>query len=180
MTNAPIIEARELHTYYGASHILHGVDFSVRAGESIGLMGRNGMGKTTLIRALVGHVPPRRGDVRINGRVMTNTAPYLIARQGIAYVPEGRGIFPNLTVRENLLLATRVGASGRQDWTLDRVLDTFPRLTERLAHGLESVYARLVRRRQDQIRARPVDRRALVPASVGFFQGINANLDRKK
>jgi branched-chain amino acid transport system ATP-binding protein len=135
MTNAPIIEARELHTYYGASHILHGVDFSVRAGESIGLMGRNGMGKTTLIRALVGHVPPRRGDVRINDRVMTNTAPYLIARQGIAYVPEGRGIFPNLTVRENLLMAARVGASGRQDWTLDRVLDTFPRLTERLAHG---------------------------------------------
>jgi branched-chain amino acid transport system ATP-binding protein len=66
---------------------------------------------------------------------MTNTAPYLIARQGIAYVPEGRGIFPNLTVRENLLMAARVGASGRQDWTLDRVLDTFPRLTERLAHG---------------------------------------------
>ena len=135
MTNAPIIEARELHTYYGASHILHGVDFSVRAGESIGLMGRNGMGKTTLIRALVGHVPPRRGHVRINGRVMPNTAPYLIARQGIAYVPEGRGIFPNLTVRENLLMAARIGATGRQDWTLDRVLDTFPRLTERLAHG---------------------------------------------
>ena len=114
----PIIEAHELHTYYGASHILHGVDFSVRAGEAIGLMGRNGMGKTTLIRALVGHVPPRRGDVRINGRMMTNTAPHLIARQGIAYVPEGRGIFPNLTVRENLLMAARVGASGRQDWTL--------------------------------------------------------------
>ena len=93
MTQAPIIEARELHTYYGASHILHGVDFSVRAGEAIGLMGRNGMGKTTLIRTLVGHVPPRSGEVRINGRVMTNTAPYVIARQGIAYVPEGRSIF---------------------------------------------------------------------------------------
>ena len=135
MTQAPIIEARELHTYYGASHILHGVDFSVRAGEAIGLMGRNGMGKTTLIRTLVGHVPPRRGEVRINGRVMTNAAPYRIARQGIAYVPEGRGIFPNLTVRENLLMAARVGASGRHDWTFDRVLDTFPRLAERLAHG---------------------------------------------
>jgi branched-chain amino acid transport system ATP-binding protein len=135
MTNAPIIEARELHTYYGASHILHGVDFCVRAGEAIGLMGRNGMGKTTLIRTLVGHVPPRSGEVRINGRVMTNTAPYRIARQGIAYVPEGRSIFPNLTVKENLLMAARAGASGRHEWTFNRILDTFPRLAERLAHG---------------------------------------------
>jgi branched-chain amino acid transport system ATP-binding protein len=135
MTNAPIIEARELHTYYGASHILHGVDFSVRAGEAVGLMGRNGMGKTTLIRTLVGHVPPRRGDVRVNGRVMTNAAPHLLARQGIAYVPEGRGVFPNLTVKENLLLAARRGADGHYEWTFDRVLDSFPRLAERLTHG---------------------------------------------
>jgi branched-chain amino acid transport system ATP-binding protein len=135
MTNTPIIEARELHTYYGASHILHGVDFSVRAGEAVGLMGRNGMGKTTLIRTLVGHVPPRRGAVRINGRVMTNAAPHLIARQGIAYVPEGRGVFPNLAVKENLLMAAHRGADGRHEWTLDRVLDTFPRLAERLTHG---------------------------------------------
>src|SRR5882724_12547873 len=105
MTNAPMIEAHELHTYYGASHILHGVDFSVRAGEAVGLMGRNGMGKTTLIRTLVGHVPPRRGEVKINGRVMTAAPPHLIAREGIAYVPEGRGIFANLSVRENLIMA---------------------------------------------------------------------------
>jgi branched-chain amino acid transport system ATP-binding protein len=118
MNNTPIIDARELHVYYGASHILHGVDFLVRAGEAVGLMGRNGMGKTTLIRALLGHVKPRRGEVRINGRVMTDAEPHLIARQGIAYVPEGRGIFPNLTVRENLLMAARP-----------------PRLAERLSHG---------------------------------------------
>ena len=135
MSSAPIIEARELHTYYGASHILHGVDFSVRAGEAVGLMGRNGMGKTTLIRTLVGHVPPRRGEVKINSQVMTHAAPHLIARQGIAYVPEGRGVFPNLTVKENLLMAAHHGADGHHEWTLDRVLDTFPRLGERLNHG---------------------------------------------
>jgi len=135
MTDTPIIDARELNTYYGASHILHGVDFAVRAGETIALMGRNGMGKTTLIRSLVGHVPPRRGQVMINGQNMTRAAPHLIARQGIAYVPEGRGIFPNLTVKENLVMAARPGAKGRREWTYERVLETFPRLKERLWHG---------------------------------------------
>jgi branched-chain amino acid transport system ATP-binding protein len=135
MTGAPIVEARELHAYYGASHILHGVGFAVRAGEAVGLMGRNGMGKTTLIRSLVGHVPPRRGQVVINGQDMTGAAPHLIARQGIAYVPEGRAIFPNLTVRENLVMAARAGANGQRDWTYERVLETFPRLKERLSHG---------------------------------------------
>ena len=131
----PIIEARELHTYYGASHILHGIDFSVRAGEAVGLMGRNGMGKSTLIRSLVGHVPPRRGEVEINGRIMTRAAAHLIARQGIAYVPEGRGIFSNLTVKENLIMAARPAPSGQRDWDYQRVLETFPRLAERLSHG---------------------------------------------
>ena len=135
MTDASIIDARGLHSFYGASHILHGIDFSVSAGEAVGLMGRNGMGKTTLIRTLIGHVEPRRGEVKINGRVMTGAAPHLIARQGIAYVPEGRGIFPNLSVRENLIMAARVGPNGRRDWTYERVLDTFPRLSERLSLG---------------------------------------------
>jgi len=135
MTDSPIIEARELHSYYGASHILHGVDFTVRAGEAVGLMGRNGMGKTTLIRSLTGHVSSRRGEIKINGRMMTRAAPHLIARQGIAYVPEGRGIFANLTVKENLVMAARPGAHGKRDWTLARVLQTFPRLAERLTHG---------------------------------------------
>ena len=135
MTDTPIIDARGLHSFYGASHILYGVDFSVRAGEAVGLMGRNGMGKTTLIRTLIGHVEPRRGEVKINGRVMTDAPPHLIARQGIAYVPEGRGIFPNLSVRENLIMAARVGSNGRRDWTYERVLETFPRLRERLSLG---------------------------------------------
>jgi len=135
MNDTPIIDARELHVYYGASHILHGVSFFLRAGEAIGLMGRNGMGKTTLIRALLGHVKPRRGEVRINGRVMTHAEPHLISRQRIAYVPEGRGIFRNLTVRENLLMAARPSANGKSGWTYERVLETFPRLAERLSHG---------------------------------------------
>jgi branched-chain amino acid transport system ATP-binding protein len=135
MTDTPIIDARGLHSFYGVSHILHGVDFSVRAGEAVGLMGRNGMGKTTLIRTLIGHVEPRRGEVKINGHLMTAAPPHLIARQGIAYVPEGRGIFPNLSVRENLIMAARIGPKGRRDWTYERVVETFPRLRERLSLG---------------------------------------------
>ena len=131
----PIIEARELHSYYGASHILHGVNFTVRAGEAVGLMGRNGMGKTTLLRTLLGHLPPRRGEVRINGKTMTGAAPHLVARQGIAYVPEGRGIFPNLSVKENLVMAAQSRAQGQSNWTYELVLKIFPRLAERLTHG---------------------------------------------
>lgn len=135
MMACPIIEAEGLHTYYGASHILHGINLIVRRGEAIGLMGRNGMGKTTLIRTLVGQIAPRHGAIKINGRVMTQAAPYLMARQGIAYVPEGRGIFPNLSVRENLIMMARPGPNGQCDWTYERVLQTFPRLAERLSHG---------------------------------------------
>ena len=131
----PIIEARGLHTYYGASHVLQGVDVSLQAGEVVGLMGRNGMGKTTLLRTLLGQIPARRGTVKINGKNMTGAAPHRIAREGIGYVPEGRGIFPNLSVRENLRMAARPGASERNGWTFERVLEIFPRLTERLDHG---------------------------------------------
>lgn len=135
MADVPIIEARELHTYYGASHILRGIYFAARQGEAIGLMGRNGMGKTTLIRTLVGLVRPRRGEIWINGREMTHAPAYEIARQGIAYVPEGRGIFPNLSVRENLLIAARIPKEGRPAWTYERVLETFPVLAKRLQLG---------------------------------------------
>ena len=90
----------------------------MRRGETVGLMGRNGMGKTTLLRSLLGLVRPRAGEVRIAGADMTQAAPYAIARMGIAYVPEGRGIFPNLSVRENLVMAARAGRGGRRDWTL--------------------------------------------------------------
>ena len=130
-----VLEARELHAYYGASHILHGVDFRVELGETVGLLGRNGMGKTTLIRSMLGLVKPRAGEVFVRGTPMTGAEPFLIARQGIAYVPEGRGIFPNLTVRENLVMAARAGVDGRRQWNYERVLHTFPRLAERLDHG---------------------------------------------
>ena len=130
-----LLDARELHAYYGASHILHGVDFHLDRGETVGLVGRNGMGKSTLIRSMLGLVKPRRGEVWVCGNRMTGAEPYRVARQGIAYVPEGRGIFPNLTVRENLVMAARAGPGGRCDWTYERVLSTFPRLAERLAHG---------------------------------------------
>jgi len=130
-----LIEARGIHAYYGASHVLHGVDLVLNRGEAVGLMGRNGMGKTTLLRTMLGFVRPREGAVRIMGRDATRTAPHRIARMGLAYVPEGRGIFPNLTVRENLVMAARAGVAGRRDWTLERVLATFPRLAERIGHG---------------------------------------------
>ena len=131
----PIIEARGLHTYYGASHVLQGIDLTIHAGEAIGLMGRNGMGKTTLLRTLLGQVPARRGEVKINGKNMTRAAPHLIALEGVGYVPEGRGIFPNLTVRENLIMAARPGRDGEREWNYERVLEVFPRLAERLSHG---------------------------------------------
>ena len=135
MSEAPLLEARGIHTFYGPSHILHGIDVAVRRGETIALMGRNGMGKTTLLRSLLGLTPPRAGEVRVNGREMTSAKPHLVARQGIAFVPEGRGIFSTLSVREHLVMAARPGRNGRRDWTLGRVLDTFPRLAERLDLG---------------------------------------------
>ena len=130
-----LIQAQGLHTYYGESHILHGVDLEINAGESIGLLGRNGMGKSTLIRTVLGHVAATRGSITVRGKNCTRAQPHQVAKLGVAYVPEGRGIFPNLDVRENLLVASRPGFGGRQDWTYERVLETFPRLTERLSHG---------------------------------------------
>jgi branched-chain amino acid transport system ATP-binding protein len=133
--DTPLIQATGLHTHYGASHILRGVDFTVGQGQTIGLMGRNGMGKTTLLKSLMGIVKPSGGGVLIKGRPMTGAPTFEIAREGIAYVPEGRGIFGNLSVKENLVMSARAGTKGQRDWTYDRVLETFPRLAERLNHG---------------------------------------------
>ena len=138
-----LIDVKGLNTYYGASHILRGIDFHVARGETIGLMGRNGMGKSTLLKSIMGLVKPRSGAVAIMGQAMTGRAPYEIASMGIAYVPEGRGIFGNLSVVENLKMAARAGntpaarerARAGHDWHYERVLDTFPRLKERLGHG---------------------------------------------
>ncbi|MES2530143.1 MAG: ABC transporter ATP-binding protein [Pseudomonadota bacterium] len=130
-----MLQVESIHTYYGDSHILHGVDVEQAAATSLGLLGRNGMGKTTLIRTLMGYVRPASGRVLLDGRDVTGWTPEKMARQGIGYVPEGRGIFPNLSVRENLLMSARAGIDGRRAWTFDRVMTTFPRLTERLSHG---------------------------------------------
>lgn len=130
-----LIDARGLDTFYGASHVLRGVDFHVDRGETLGLMGRNGMGKSTLLKTLMGLVKPRAGTVEVKGRNMVGRPSYEVAQLGVAYVPEGRGIFGNLSVRENLVMAARAGTRGQRDWTYERVLDTFPRLKERLGHG---------------------------------------------
>jgi len=130
-----LLEVADLHARYGDSHVLRGVAVQVRRGRSLGLLGRNGMGKTTLIRTALGYVRASGGSVAWQGRAVTGAAPEKMARLGIGYVPEGRGIFPNLSVRENLVMCARAGADGRRDWTLERVLATFPRLAERLEHG---------------------------------------------
>ena len=130
-----MLSINDLNTYYGQAHILRGAGLELPAGTALGLLGRNGMGKTTLIRTLMGYVRPASGSVRWENREVTGWAPERMARLGIGYVPEGRGIFPNLSVRENLLMSARAGVDGKREWTEERVLATFPRLAERLGHG---------------------------------------------
>ena len=127
----PILDAREIHAWYGSSHVLHGVDLKIARGETVGLLGRNGMGKSTLIRTLLGHVAQREGQIRLFGEDFSRGRPHEVARRGVAYVPEGRGVFPNLTVRENLVMAARVATDPHRAWTYERVMQTFPRLAER-------------------------------------------------
>jgi len=131
---APILAAEGLHVRYGQSHILRGVSLAIRRGETVGLMGRNGMGKTTLIRALLGLVPASGGCIRVDGMDVGARPTYLRARAGIAYVPEGRGIFASLSVAENLAIAGRAAAGGAAGWTIEGVLELFPRLRSRLDH----------------------------------------------
>jgi branched-chain amino acid transport system ATP-binding protein len=128
------LEAEDIHAWYGSSHVLHGVDIQIKRHETIGLLGRNGMGKSTFIRTLLGHVHKREGRITIDGKNAMDLAPYQIARLGVAYVPEGRGIFPNLTVKENLLMSARPGRARQRPWSLERTLRTFPRLEERINH----------------------------------------------
>ena len=123
----PVLVAEGLHTFYGKSHILHGVGLEVREGEIVTLLGRNGAGKTTTLRSLVGLTPPRNGLVRIFGHTTTAWPPYRIAALGVGYVPEGRHIFPNLTVEENL----KVPLERPGPWTIARIHALFPRLAER-------------------------------------------------
>ena len=122
-----VLEAEGLHTFYGKSHILHGVGLEVREGEIVTLLGRNGAGKTTTLRSLVGLTHPREGAVRIFGHATTDWPPYRIAGLGVGYVPEGRRIFPNLSVEENL----KVPIEREGPWTVERIYGLFPRLAER-------------------------------------------------
>jgi branched-chain amino acid transport system ATP-binding protein len=124
-----MLEVRDLHAYYGKSHILQGVSFEVGEGEIVGLLGRNGVGRSTTIKAIMGDVPPQ-GSVRFRGEELAGLPPHEIARKGLGYVPENRDIFPGLTVRENLLLGMKsTRQAGR--WTFDEVFELFPLLRER-------------------------------------------------
>ena len=130
-----LLAVNHLEAFYGASQILHGIDLSVARGEQVALIGRNGMGKTTLLRSLMGLVADCRGDVSFAERSIRGAAPEGIARAGLALVPEGRGIFGSLTVEENLTMAARPGRDGRQAWTLARIYELFPRLHQRRGNG---------------------------------------------
>jgi len=125
------LEIRDLHAYYGGAHVLQGVDLAVGAGEAVSLVGRNGAGKTTTIAAIVGFVRPRAGRVSVHGQDLTGAAAHVIERAGVALVPQGRRVFSDLTVRENLVLAARPRAGG---WDEDRVIDLFPALGRRLGN----------------------------------------------
>jgi branched-chain amino acid transport system ATP-binding protein len=149
VTAEPLLALADVHTYYGDNHVLHGVSLAAPAGEVTALLGRNGMGKTTLIRSVIGFTPPRRGTVRFRGAEIQRLPSHVIARRGIGLVPQGRRIFPSLTVEEQLRVVTGGdgGASRRPvpgeggdggtsggGWTLDRVYALFPRLRERRGH----------------------------------------------
>lgn len=125
-----MLEVRDLHAYYGKSHILQGVDFSVGEGEIVSLLGRNGVGRSTTIKAIMGEVE-RTGSVRFKGRETIGMKPHQVAHSGLGYVPENRDIFPQLTVRENLILGMKSNKSGGR-WTMQDMFELFPRLKERV------------------------------------------------
>ena len=125
-----MLTVNEIHTYYGESHILQGVSLRVGRGEAVALLGRNGVGKSTTIKSIIGFTPPRRGQITLRGVELTHLPSYRTAQLGLGLVPQGRSIFPTLTVRENIMLAARPAAQG--GWTFERVLETFPPLRARL------------------------------------------------
>jgi branched-chain amino acid transport system ATP-binding protein len=129
-----ILEIAGLEAGYGQSQVLFGLDLKVGAGETASLLGRNGMGKTTTVRAIMGLTPPSGGSITFMGERIDGKAPDRIARMGLALVPEGRQIFPNLTVKENLVAFAANRAASAEPWTLDRVYAFFPRLAERAAN----------------------------------------------
>jgi branched-chain amino acid transport system ATP-binding protein len=127
-----ILEAEQIHTYYGTSHILFGISFEVREGESVCLLGRNGAGKTTTLKSIIGLTVPRFGKIRFKGQDIVGKPPYRIAQLGIGFVPDDRRIFPDLTVRQNILVARRERAGAT--WNLDSVYNLFPKLQQLDTH----------------------------------------------
>ena len=125
-----MLELLDIHTYYGESHVLHGVSMTVPQGAVIALLGRNGMGKTTTIRSIIGFTPPRKGKIRFKNQEITDLKPFRIAKMGIGLVPQGRNIFPSLSVKENLTMAARQG-SKNGEWSLKKVYAQFPILERR-------------------------------------------------
>jgi branched-chain amino acid transport system ATP-binding protein len=130
-----LLAVEKLQAFYGPIQVLRGIDLALRPGETLALMGRNGMGKTTLLRSLIGLVADRRGRILLDGKDVTRAAPESIARGGVALVPEGRGVFASLSVVENLIMAARPGRDGKRAWTLDKIFELFPRLRERRRNG---------------------------------------------
>jgi branched-chain amino acid transport system ATP-binding protein len=125
-----MLSVEQLHTFRGQSYVLQGITLEVPDGACTTLLGRNGMGKTTLIRSLMGLTPPRSGHIRLDGQELSGREPFEIAKMGLALVPQGRHIFPSLTVEENLRLAQRKATNG-QAWDLDRIYEVFPNLKQR-------------------------------------------------
>jgi branched-chain amino acid transport system ATP-binding protein len=127
----PLLSVVDLHAHYGKSHILHGVSFDVGSNEVISLLGRNGSGRSTTMKAIMGLVPPTAGQVKLRDQQLAGVRPYAICRAGLAYVPEEREVFANLTVDENLHMGEQPGAPGAVRWTVEHMFDYFPRLKER-------------------------------------------------
>ncbi|NYT66172.1 ABC transporter ATP-binding protein [Alcaligenaceae bacterium] len=129
-----LLNIRHLENGYGASQVLFGMDLTVRQGQCVSLLGRNGMGKSTTIKSLMGLLPAWKGEILWKGQPIQHSAPHVIAKAGVGLVPEGRQVFPNLSVRENLIATANARGGGAQGWTLERVYQLFPRLQERSSH----------------------------------------------
>ena len=148
MSNAPVMQVEDLDVFYGTSQILFGVGLSVRPGETMALLGRNGAGKSTTMKAIAGLAPARRGRVTFRGNIVSGMKPHRIARAGLGYVPEDRQIFPDHTVEDNLEIGHKIGADGEDNWSIARIYEVFPllaplrhRIAGRLSGGEQQMLA---------------------------------------
>ena len=181
MSNS-LLEVKNLNTLYGRSHILHDLSFRLDKGQSMSLMGRNGMGKTTTLKSILGIVPPRSGHVYFDGQDISNLPTWKRMRRDIAYVPEGRGMFHNLTVKEHLQMAARPDSNGNTGWNFDRVMDTFPRLQEDIWNVIatirESGISTLIVDKNIKALKKLCDRHVVVVKGQVHFDGSSEELDQ--